>query len=286
LRWGYNTNGLAHHRWDEALELIAEAGFQSVAITLDHHCLPPWSAAHQQELACVGALLDRLQLRCVIETGARFVLDPRRKHQPTLLSAEPSQRERRLGYLQYAVEVGAALNADAISFWSGTAEDEAGACAEPDHRVDDQVLWQRLIEGCQRLTETADRLDQRLAFEPEPGMFLERCDQFRQLHQAVNSNRFGLTLDVGHVHCLQDGVIADRIREFAPLLWNVHLEDMRPGRHEHLPLGTGDLPIDQVINALQSIDYQYGVHLELSRQSHEAPTLLRASREFLRPWWP
>ena len=33
---GYNTNGLAHHELLEAIELLAEIGYQGVAITLDH----------------------------------------------------------------------------------------------------------------------------------------------------------------------------------------------------------------------------------------------------------
>ena len=35
MRLGYNTNGLAHHRLTDAIDLIAAEGFQSVAITLD-----------------------------------------------------------------------------------------------------------------------------------------------------------------------------------------------------------------------------------------------------------
>src|SRR6185312_13336299 len=40
---GYNTNGLAFHRWDDALRLLADVGYESVAVTLDHHCLDPFS---------------------------------------------------------------------------------------------------------------------------------------------------------------------------------------------------------------------------------------------------
>ena len=38
---GYNTNGLAHHDLFDAVELLAEIGYRSVAITIDHGALPP-----------------------------------------------------------------------------------------------------------------------------------------------------------------------------------------------------------------------------------------------------
>ena len=51
---GYNTNGLAFHRWDDALRLLAEVGYESVAITLDHHCLDPFAAGLPAEKPGTG----------------------------------------------------------------------------------------------------------------------------------------------------------------------------------------------------------------------------------------
>ena len=38
---GYNTNGLAHHDLFDAIDLLADIGYRSVAITIDHGALPP-----------------------------------------------------------------------------------------------------------------------------------------------------------------------------------------------------------------------------------------------------
>ena len=42
-------------------------------------------------------------------------------------------------------------------------------------------------------------------------------------------------------------------------------------------------PADEVISALREIGYTGGVHVELSRHSHEAPQAARRAYDFLRP---
>ncbi|HMC89303.1 MAG TPA: sugar phosphate isomerase/epimerase, partial [Gemmataceae bacterium] len=120
MRFGYNTNGFAHHRLEDTLTILAELGYESVAITLDHYALNPYDSDLPRQLSGVRTLLRRLNLHCVIETGARFLLDPRQKHQPTLLSADKGDRHRRLDFLMRAVDIASELGTDLVSFWSGT----------------------------------------------------------------------------------------------------------------------------------------------------------------------
>src|SRR5690349_10869896 len=122
---GDNTNGFAHHRFEDALAILAELGHRTVALTLDYHALNPYVGDLPCQVAEVPSLLRRHGLRSVVKTGARFLLAPRRKHQPTLLSAEPAGRARRLDFLRRAVDVAAALASGAVSFWSGTPRDGA-----------------------------------------------------------------------------------------------------------------------------------------------------------------
>ena len=76
LRFAYNTNGAANHRLDDALHLIKAAGYDGVALTLDIHHLDPFAETWAAEAGRVASLLEKLELTCVIETGARFLLDP------------------------------------------------------------------------------------------------------------------------------------------------------------------------------------------------------------------
>jgi sugar phosphate isomerase/epimerase len=274
MLFGYNTNGFAHHRLEDALEILAELGYRSVAITLDYRALNPFvgDAAWVKATKTIRRLLTKLGLRSTVETGARFLLDPRRKHQPTLLSPDPQERRQRLQFLQYALDTAAALGSDAVSFWSGT----------PSDRAPRRVLMDRLVEGCQRLCNDAARLNVRLAFEPEPGMFIDTMSRFAGLHKRVDHPLFGLTIDVGHLHCLGEVPIADRLRKWRHLLANVHIEDMRRGVHDHLMFGEGEIDFGPVLRALHEIGYAGGVHVELSRHSHNAVETARRALAFLR----
>src|SRR5579859_2765102 len=101
LAFGYNTNGFAHHELTDCFDVLAELGYEGVGLSLDAHHLHPLRST-AQDVARIAAELRRRRLRVAVETGARFVLDPRRKHEPTLLAADG--RERRLDFLSRCIE--------------------------------------------------------------------------------------------------------------------------------------------------------------------------------------
>src|SRR5262245_48279752 len=123
---GYNTNGLAQHSLAAAIELLASLGYRGVAITLDHACLNPYGPDLDGGLARTRELLARFNLRSVVETGARFLLDPRHKHEPTLVSAAEADRLRRIDFLRRAIDAAAALDSDCVSLWSGVVRHSIG----------------------------------------------------------------------------------------------------------------------------------------------------------------
>jgi len=271
MKLGYNTNGLACHRWRDALRLIADLGYEAVALTLDHSLLDPYSPRFEAELEQVAALLEELQLASVIETGGRFLLNPRVKHEPTLMSRGAEERARRIEFLTHAIRIATRLNSEAVSFWSGILR-------EPISR---EAAFERLAAGCREVIEVAAEHRVRLAFEPEPGMFIESFDDYRRLLELVDAPHFGLTIDIGHVQCVETGSIADHLREWRDRLFNVHIEDMCRGVHEHLRFGEGEIDFPPVLRALDEIGYTGCVNVELSRHSHMAPEVAKESIEFL-----
>ncbi|WP_326687044.1 MULTISPECIES: sugar phosphate isomerase/epimerase family protein [unclassified Streptomyces] len=272
LRFAYGTNGLTDLRLEDALALLADLGYSGVALTLDHMHLDPLAPDLAARTAQVGRALRRYGLEAAVETGARYVLDPRRKHHPTLLDPDAEARAARTGLLLKAVRVAADLGAHAVHCFSGPLP--PGTAPEEG--------WDRLAEGIGSLLDPARAAGVPLAIEPEPGHLLEDLAGFHRLRTALGSPEpLGLTLDIGHCQCLEPSPPAACVREAAPWLRHVQIEDMRRGTHEHLPFGTGEIDFPPVLQALRDVSYTGLVSVELPRDSHAGPARATESLAYL-----
>ncbi|WP_147917841.1 sugar phosphate isomerase/epimerase family protein [Ruania zhangjianzhongii] len=271
LRLSYGTNGFGDHRLSDALAIIADLGYDGVALTLDHHHLDPFAVDVATQVGTIDRLLTTHGLAVVIETGARYLLDPRRKHEPTLVSAHG--RELRLDFLHRAIDIAADLGSDIVHFWSGTLP--AGTSIDTG--------WDRLLTGMAEILPHAESAGVRLAVEPEPGMLIERLADAQELRMRLGSpDALRLTLDVGHALCNEDLTPDAAIRAAAGDLIHVQIEDMRRGVHEHLEFGDGELDLDRSVEALLEVRYAGLVSVELARHSHAAPVTAARSIDALR----
>lgn len=265
----YNTNGLAHHRLEDAVALLAEAGFRGVALTPDVHHLDPFGDFFAEDLEKVRAEIAQHHMAVIVEAGARFNLDSRRKHFPSLMC----RRERgvRLRFLERCVDIAADLGAACVSTWSGHNFDGL----PPD------AATELLVDGLKHVVSYAEAKGVDVGFEPEPGMFVETLEGYERIRDKVGSDRFGLALDVGHLLVTGECDIPEAISRYRGDLLSISIEDMEEGIHKHLPFGEGDVDFPPVFEALESVGYRGLVSVELSGSSANAPAVVRASMEFL-----
>lgn len=269
LRYAYNTNGAANHRLDDALVLIAEAGYDGVALTLDHHHHDPFAPDLLGRNVQLAGRLRELGLGLVIETGARYLLDPRQKHEPTLLTPSAAGRARRVTFLIRCLDVCAAGQGETVSFWAGV----------PQAGVASAQAWDWLLEGVRQVEAAARERGVIASLEPEPGMLVETVDDYLRVQAAVPGLR--LALDTGHLLVTGEREPAAAVHEFAPQLGTVTLEDMRRGVHEHLPFGEGDMDVPAVLQALHDIRFAGLVCVELSRESPRAHLMIPQALAYL-----
>lgn len=265
---GYNTNGLVHHRLEDALRLMADEGFEAVALTPDVGQLDPFTCT-AKDVARIASLLQELGLYCVVETGARFLLDPRRKHHPTLLDRDKEARQRRISFYERCIHMATDLGAKALSFWSG---------GEPK-MASDAGTDALLEEGIARLLSMAERHDLPLALEAEPGMYIETQAQAKAVLERLGMPQLlGLTVDIGHLYVTGEGSPQEILPGLRGLIRQIHVEDIRLAVHEHLPPGEGDVDFKELWQSLDAIGYCGPVCFELSRSSHQAPQMLALSK--------
>jgi sugar phosphate isomerase/epimerase len=270
----YNSNGFAFHRLDDAARILADLGYDGLALTPDVHHLDPLRAS-AAEIDAFRSLCQSLGLALVLETGARFVLDPRRKHRPSLLD-EPEGAAMRLDFLERCVDLAQRLGAPIVTVWSGN-----GPEGTPH-----EVLEQRLLDGLRRLCEHALGRGVRIGFEPEPGMWIETTSQYVGVRALLPPGSIGLTLDVGHVLANGEGAPEAHIRAHRDELLVLQLDDHRRGVHDHLAFGEGEIDFRRVAAAVRESGFAGPLEVELSRHSATATATAQASLAFLRECFP
>ena len=272
MKAGYSTNSFGDVDPLDALSLLCEQGYASLAITPDRNMLNPFEKTFASEVRVWQHALAKAQMRCVVETGARHLLDSKRKHHPTLLSDAQDDCNRRIEFLRRAIELAGELNADCVSLWSGA------VCSD----ADETLLWRKLTDGVGEVLDHASRCGVVLGFEPEPGMFIDTVARAEELFERLGRPKsLGLTVDIGHLECLGERPLAATVRDVADRIVNVHLDDMIVCRHEHLPLGKGDIDYVPIFRELLAARYQGGLHVELPRQGHRWYETAKESYEFI-----
>ncbi len=270
LRFAYNTNGTTSHRLDDALMLMAEIGYGGVALTLDYNHFDPFGKEWEADARRLAQRLRGLKFGSVIETGARYLLDPRAKHEPTLVTADPAGRARRIAFLHRAIDIGSLLGSEAVSFWAGV----------PKPGVDHDEAWTWMRQGLEQVVGYAGRRGIVAALEPEPGMLVETVDDYIRLQSDLPGLK--LALDAGHLLVTGERDPVETVLAFKDHLGTVTIEDMKRGEHVHLPFGEGDMAIPALLDALDAVAFKGLVCVELSRDSHRADLMLPQAFSYLR----
>ena len=293
-RLAYNTNGFPQHALPDVARILAALGYDGIAITPDVFHLNPLADGLRQARALRPALED-LGLAVAVETGARFLLDPRRKHQPTLLSAGHGAA-RRLDLLLRCHEIAVALRAETFSFWSGawapagTSADGASAQAKvapaagatkdaapsPDEALD------RLCAGAATLLDHCAGSGVTTCFEPEPGMAVASLADWERFSARLGRPELRLMLDVGHVPVTETISPAQAVASQASRLGGLQLDDARPGVHEHLAPGDGCIAWPALFAAVEAAGFGGLCSFELPRHGHDPVQTARRALAFAR----
>ncbi|MBN2022532.1 MAG: sugar phosphate isomerase/epimerase [Pirellulales bacterium] len=274
MKLAYSSNAYLRFSIEETIARIAALGYAGLELLADvPHAWP------------AGLLPERKESirRCLAEHGLAIanvngfmmhgVGDPRQPYwHPSWIEPDANYRAIRREHTCRALELAAELGGPSVQ-------------TEPGGPLPPGASWQAALatfhDALMPCVELAGKLGVLLLIEPEPGLLIERFEQYLELAQRVDSPWLGLNFDIGHAYC-----VGQEPREWIPRMAahtrHYHIEDIAPSReHAHLVPGRGAIDFPAVLAAIRATGYDGWVTVELYPYVEDPDAAGREARECL-----
>jgi sugar phosphate isomerase/epimerase len=201
------------------------------------------------------------------------VADPRQPYwHPSWIEPDPHYRAIRREHTKRALSLAADLGAPHITTEPG------GPLAEGQSwRAGADVFYDELMP----CIEVAERVGVPLLIEPEPGLLIERFDQYLEFVSRIDSPMVGLNFDIGHAYCVSEDP-QDWVAKMQPHTRHYHLEDIAATRvHQHLVPGRGAIDFPATLAAIRNTGYTSWLTVELYPYIDDPDAAASEAKEFL-----
>ena len=274
-RLAFSTNAFKKNTLDEAIDSIADIGYTGVELMADlHHAYPPVMDGDRRR--DTQSHLSNRKLP-VSNVNAFTLFACGDTYHPTWIESDPAKREQRIEHTLACIDLASEFGARTISLQPGgpligtTMSRDSAACL--------------FAEGINRVLPRAREKNLILAIEPEPGLFIENSAEYLEFKNRFFKSEPNVLMncDIGHLFCVGDDP-PDVVRRLSEHVAHVHLEDIGKNRvHQHLTPGKGVIDFPAVFRALDDIDYDGWVTVELYPYETTAAGVAKAAFEHLRP---
>jgi sugar phosphate isomerase/epimerase len=271
LQFGFSTNAYRDYSLVEAIDSVADAGYDGVELLFDEpHLYPP--AATDDEYDEVRSALDRNDV-AISNCNAFMLTAIEGFHHPSYVEPDLDYRRKRIDYTLAALDAAAELDASHISIEPGG--------PIPDGKSREWAM-EAFHEGLEEIAAHAESVGVDVLVEPEPDLLIETSEQFLALLDNVDSERVGCNFDAGHLFCVGEDP-AELVETLAPYTAHYHLEDIPADRtHEHTQLGDGAMDVDGFLQAVEESGYDGFVTVELYPYQETAAETTRGAISYLR----
>ncbi len=270
IKFAFSTNAFTRHSLFEAIEILAEIGYDGLEIMADvPHAYP--THLSDADLAGIRNLLAQKGLSISNVNAFMHNADGDTYH-PSWIEKDPGERSRRIDYTLRCIDLAHKLGAPSIST-------EPGGPLEGISRSQG-LAWFK--EGLDAIAERARSRGIKVLIEPEPGLLIERSSEFLELYSQIDPNVFGLNFDIGHFFCVGEDPrsLVGKLKDCAS---HFHLEDIAASReHHHLQLGQGAIDIPGVLSAIDDAGFDGFVTVELYTYCDSAQAAARDAMNYVR----
>jgi sugar phosphate isomerase/epimerase len=274
FRFAFSTNAYVRFSVEEALHRIGRAGYKGVELLADvPHAWP--TGLLEETVRLIRRTLEVTGLGLANLNGfmMQAVGDPRHPYwHPSWIEPTAELRALRREHTRRVLRLAKILEAPSIQTAPG------GPLPRGMSRPQALRIFYDELMPC---VELAEELGVSLLLEPEPGLLIERFEQFLEFAQRVGSPALGLNFDVGHAFCVgQDP--AEWIPQLAGYTRHYHLEDIAADRtHRHLIPGEGAIDLRSVLEAIRHTGYRGWITVELYPYVDNPDAAARQALEYL-----
>jgi sugar phosphate isomerase/epimerase len=269
LKLAFSTNAFRKYSIEQSIEIIAKTGYDAIELMCDApHAFPPISAEQ------LGSIQDSLRENKIgISNLNGFMMCKIGDfHHPSWIENDPHKRQQRIDHTINCIDLAKKIHAKTVSTEPGGPLEHTAA--EKGFKI--------FKEGLEQVIPMAEKNQIKLLIEPEPGLLIENSSQFLKFISNFNTKYLGLNFDVGHFFCVNEDP-ALLIKSLKDYISHVHLEDIASNRiHKHLIPGKGAINFVEIFKALDSINYDGFVTVELYPYENDPEQAARSAIEYLR----
>ena len=274
MKLAFSSNAYLNYPIEEAIARVAQAGYEGIELLADvPHAWPAGLLPVHKERIRRGLEEHGLKISNINAFMMNAVADPRHPYwHPSWIEHEHYRAIRR-EHTKRALRLAQELGAPNIT-------------TEPGGPLPQGMPWKQAAEifyqELMPCVEVAEEVQVQLLIEPEPGLLIERFEQYEELVARIDSPWVGLNFDIGHAFCVgQDP--QHWIARMAPHTRHYHLEDIAATRvHEHLIPGHGAIDFPATLKAIAQSGYRGWLTVELYPYIDRPDQAAREAYAFLR----
>ncbi len=274
MKLAFSSNAYMKFSIEETIARIAAIGYSGLEVLSDVPHAWPVNLLPERKQSIRDALArHKLGVSNVNGFMMNAVNDPRQPYwHPSWIEPDPNYRAIRREHTKRALHLAAEIGAKNL-------QTEPGGPLEPGQSWDDaaKIFYDEFMP----CVEVAEKVGVGLLVEPEPGLMIEKFDQYLRFVERIDSPMVGLNFDIGHAYCVGEDP-QDWVARMAPHTRHYHFEDIAATRvHAHMVPGRGAIDFDATLRAIQATGYDGFVTVELYPYINDPDAAAREAFQYL-----
>lgn len=274
MKLAFSSNAYMKFSIEETIERIAAIGYSGLEVLADVPHAWPVNLLLERRQSIVQTLQKhKLLVSNVNGFMMNAVNDPRQPYwHPSWIEPDPNYRAIRREHTKRALHLAAEIGAKNL-------QTEPGGPLEPGQSWESAA--KTFYDELMPCVEVAEKVGVGLLIEPEPGLMIEKFEQYLAFVERIQSPAIGLNFDIGHAYCVgEDPQLW--VERMAPHTRHYHFEDIAASRvHAHLVPGRGAIDFEATLRAIAKTGYDGFVTVELYPYIDDPDAAAREGFEYL-----